>query len=517
MNLSPSIRKLLLWYGVAIVIIAIFWTAPSFLYNREQNPVGVTESWDSFGKYYWTRYSSGAGFILTALSAIFALFAWLGSRDNEATLKRNQEDLLDYGISVEATSSKFSDIFQNHLISPLQSHEDKPKYIHLMISSPAYGYSVLGAEKARDFIYALRDVTKGSQVEVILPTTEAHWVYWANTLLYSYIRESRDHQIDFALDFAKVIVEAYTVFKRKSPTNHDVWISDLGQQRLFAFTIMPAETEAEQAKIVDPSPSRVYFINTDRIELALDQWKENFYARSHRVFKAHISDHILSPNSIFERTKHCPYTQFSNIGRVTDLGKVASPDELLLLFSDYIFGRTGTTQGHYLRSTERSRTTAEILKITQIIYRGAFDPTSKITFRMYLLNTLRMIFIYFQRVKAEAETEMNLRINLDQVEEIIAIANDLMGDEAPPVQDGEIIDILCYNLEAAGDFISRLLKSNAADPPDDHVSLLIARLLMSGQTRSLYFEKRRSNVPADPAQFAYKHGDSNASSSGASE
>jgi hypothetical protein len=260
------------------------------------------------------------GMYLALLAFIFAERAFNQSRKTQ----HQMEDLIH---SLAETATEFDLIFERHLVNRLREYKHVGGKICLLLSTPAYGYAVVGPDRFKSFVDAFSDLDADCVVEIIFFSPDDHFDYWANVIVWSEIRPG---ETEFAKGFASSVSEIFAKLRARRPERSRIWITRTTTVRVFAF--LPLEGKPE-----DPH-ERIYVAFTDLFSISQDQYRARFKARSIRIAQPLKEEFIERPGSYFERIKVCPYT-----GRTMEEAALDQKNyqaQLGYLHADYVLGRT---------------------------------------------------------------------------------------------------------------------------------------------------------------------------------
>ncbi|OGW41511.1 MAG: hypothetical protein A2Y97_10860 [Nitrospirae bacterium RBG_13_39_12] len=272
--LKQVLHKFIIRFSIWILLIiaAILIGSATFIY------------YNSYIKDHFTSF-----LIVEIAGLIIAIYAAYEASNAAQKSQKTQERLVDIGLLPTHTRSKFERIFNEHLVQPLQNHsyKGKPAEIYLLLSTPSYGYGVLG-QNVSSLRKAIKDLNQGCKVQVIFFSPDAHFHYWCNVLLWSIAREGKEQ---FAINFALDILE---FLKRIENKEWKIWLTGETTVRLFAF--------------FNHEKSEVYLLLVDRFSITQDQFGDRFKSRSVKVLLPQVQEYVSGEYSYFDRIKQCPYT-----------------------------------------------------------------------------------------------------------------------------------------------------------------------------------------------------------------
>jgi len=269
--------------------------------------------------------------ILTVLSLLAAIIAAYNASKANAKSQETEEQLEKIGLLATEARGDFENIFRDHLISNLLEFRNRAANVYLLISTPAYGFAVVGSDIFQEYFQALRDLNSACDLEIILFSPDAHFHYWCNVLVWA---NNRSEKEGFAFDFAKNIKESLDMLKYK---RCDIWLTDETTVRLFAFI------DKNKTSILN----KAFILLVDKISIPQDQFGDNFKSRSLPIMLPQINEYIGGDNNYFDRVKRCPYTfiKGENAGLRTSAHEDNPHVRLLDMIKwDYILGRTSQTQ-----------------------------------------------------------------------------------------------------------------------------------------------------------------------------
>lgn len=477
------IAVFLFWFSPAVLL--WFWESHPTLFDR------TTLEW--FGVL--SIYAGLLGLMVSALTFIYAFRGADSALKNQALLAGNQNLLVDHALVHEETLQDFNTIFDKHLLHHLSVFENVPGRIYLMLSSPAYGYGVLGKEKSAELSTKMDRLRSECTVHIIYYSPDAHWLYWANTLLWSFVRRKFDRIDYFAREFAVVLRDAHTSMVRKGrPSDLSLWVSDSGQHRLFGFQDKGKRSVTAAGSLGIASKAHVYVVVADRIDLGADQWGGQFHARSHRVFQFQVDEYIFDENSVFERAKFCPYSPATERSDQATEGAITAKSEIDNLFGDYLYGRTGPTFSHPLLNPSEVDRGAIVRSITDAIVtncqRRFGEEAAALTVGEYLRETLLQILDLFTFLCGHgfgSSVNEQSEVQTDRIETTAREICALYDPQSIPDKQRSLVDWLT----TASAYLSN-------STPDDTLAEIqaawIGELLASGRGTSRHYSARASRA-----------------------
>ncbi len=300
-----------------------------------------------------------AGLIASCVGVIFSIIAAWRSGVAEERTQYLLDRLEETQRIVSQSPTAYEDVFNLHVLRPMQRGIDPLDRDHhldrldMHISTPAYGYHVLGLDKHLEFRTLIS--TLQCQKQIILFSPDAHFFHVANTLLWHPLKPlnpnefvaisnstlpmpKHDKKVLSPEILARCIMDTMDVLRvqvhqaeqesdGKSFSDHKdfkvaVWTSNTTEFRLTAFRF---ETD-----------SQAFLLLTDQVTLASDL--EHFRGRALALPAAIHRQVIGDPGdrqSFFEQLKTCPYS-----GETHEQARLRSK-EFYLLNWDYLFLRTG--------------------------------------------------------------------------------------------------------------------------------------------------------------------------------
>lgn len=324
------------------------------------------------------------------LGMYLALLAFVFSEKASKKAEQTQKELVEHIYSMAVSRNKFEDVFDDHLVDELNRFRSIGSKIRLLLSTPAYGYAVVGPTTFETLVDALSSLHADCELEIIFFSPEDHFHYWANVLMWSDVRKEK-LGIEFATQFGMKLRDVLHTLSSRRHGHCQVWVTRATTVRLFAFSPLPS-----RGTVPDNHPEEhVYVAFTDLFSISQDQYGDRFRARSIRVASQLKGQFIEDDDSsYFERIKVCPYT--GNSGQKASLYPIPQnlqqpaeshqhfQDHMENLFIDYILGRTK----HKVLDKESFRSEMEVL-----LSRAANDPLDT---QEFLTRTTEQVVRYFE-------------------------------------------------------------------------------------------------------------------------
>lgn len=243
-----------------------------------------------------------------------------------------QERLIETGILSTDIKGNFGDIFKEHLLHKLITLQNVKGNIYLSLSTPAYGYSVLGKEESYKLFHAFRNLHGDCKIQLILFTPDAHFKYWANTIFWAINGRGLDRQKDLLENFA-----SYTklIMDLLSSKNCQLWLKNETTVRFFAYEYYNKEIHQDVKK--------AYISLVDSFAIYQNQFQEDFRARSIPIQLLQMDEFFNSELSFFDKLKICPYTLKTKDQAALKFGDIGDARDQSIaeqLAWDYILGRT---------------------------------------------------------------------------------------------------------------------------------------------------------------------------------
>ncbi len=283
-------------------------------------------------------YLSLIGIIALIVGIIAAWEAYVAASKSE----KIEDTLIEIGLLTSEVKGEFKLIFKNHLIKYLNLVGNCPARIYLAISTPSYGYAVLGQKSFEELYKAFEGLDgKNCSIEIVLFSPDAHFHYWSNLLMWS-IEQEDTNDLHFAINFAQNTKDMLNIMRMKESK---IWLMRETTVRFFAYSYYNIKIKQEVEK--------AYFSLVDRFSIYQNQFKEGFQATSLPVVSTQIHDYIEKDKSFFERIKVCPYSQkvgdaaaisFENYSALPSNEKQDREKTLNSLLSDFLLGRTYARQ-----------------------------------------------------------------------------------------------------------------------------------------------------------------------------
>ena len=281
-------------------------------------------------------YLALIGILALVVGFLAAWEAYIAANKSEEI----EESLTEVGLLASEVKTEFKLIFDDHLIKRLNEVSNQSATIRLAISTPSYGYGVLGQNSFVSLHSAFSGLNeKKCSIEIAIFSPDAHFHYWSNLLMWAI---EQKNPLLFAKDFAQNTKDMLLLMKAKASK---IWLMRETTVRFFAYSYHNKRSKREVKK--------AYFSLVDRFSLYQNQFKEEFQATSLPVFSTQINDYIEKEKSFFERIKNCPYSQhtgdaasidFRNYGSLSADDKQSKEKTLNYLISDFLLGRTHANQ-----------------------------------------------------------------------------------------------------------------------------------------------------------------------------
>ena len=403
-----------------------------------------------------------------ALGIAGTLFAWLGAWRAASADSRTKEllDRLEETNTIVRKSPRaYQEVFDQHILSllnragALESKARSSSHISLMLSTPAYGYHVLGLKAHQDFQNALRDVK--CNLNVFLFTPDAHFSHVANTLLWNPLTKPHSPApieitpnellgcMRDTLDWLYLQVD-WCEKNTESP-RVSVWIRDDAAFRLTSLEASESATGPE-----------AYIVLTDPVTLSTDlrRFTGRLLAVPNSLFRTLVGSHN-DPESFIETAKHCPYSSLT--------GKEARliTSELEALKYDYIFLRTE----HILFDVSSFET-----QCRRAIYAASGDPNADVG--RGLDSILRGVVDYFSTLNRDHRIPECFASKQSLQQSKLAILPDLVAILGATKSD---VTAISAKLRSA------LLTHIPAHPGDRFIDLRLPEYLKSPDELSPWF------------------------------
>lgn len=304
-----------------------------------------------------------AGMVASSVGVVFSLIAaWRASAADKKTAFLLRE-LQETQRIVQESPTDYNDIFDIHLLRPMtraanpHGKEDHLRRMDLHISTPAYGYHVLGYDQHSEF-RRLLDTLKCDK-QIILFSPDAHFFHVANTLLWHPLSEphldgtgARDlnqvQETQGQVDYSNVNSKALAVCiiatmgimqQQVFETEQNVWRKNTGELSNMNVGVWTSNTtEFRLTAFRFEKETLAFLLLTDQVTLA-----SNLARFQGRALSLPVSLHrqvVGDPRdqeSFFEQLKTCPYSAECRGDAHLTSG------ELEMLKYDYLFLRTGHT------------------------------------------------------------------------------------------------------------------------------------------------------------------------------
>lgn len=462
---------------------------------------------------------SGWGWTFLSVATIVVgatgmLFSYIGAwRAHMA--ERKTEDLLSKLLEtqdiIKSSTSYYKEVFEIHALSPFTDHQKdgtELERVHLLISTPAYGYHVLGESAHAEFHNAL-DVSKGTK-QIIFFSPDSHYFHVANTVLWSplveYLRNEpaegngrkpgRENQDE--TDGKRVIVNPTGLVgciektmdmlenKIKSETKDmwQIWVSSGTAFRMSAFKY-------------SGRPNRlVFLILTDVVSLTSNLLE--FRGRAigiPSVMHSHVVGEIGNEQAFFEQLKQCPFSLRSGEDARLD------GDEVNYLKYDYILLRTeqeafslacfdiecerliyrayNTILGSYRPATDLQRATRHMLLGVAEYFATIFDRRGRIGTDYFPDDDKQYCRLKNARATADMLTQ-DINVDLDQ----------LLNVALSGLHDDDKIE------ESINNHMISVQENYPARVDLSKLTALVYYFMSSGFERSLFAKMRAEGLPA---------------------
>jgi hypothetical protein len=296
------------------------------------------------------------GLIASSVGVIFSLIAaWRSSAADKRTAWLLKE-LVETQRIVGESPAHYPEVFDLHLLRPMErasepdDKNDHLRHMDLLISTPAYGYHVLGIDPHLHFRNLLTALQCDKQV--ILFSPDAHYFHIANTLLWHPLKQSASRNVEAddvmdapapdvnPIELADCVTKTMSILKQQVlQTEENARHKGLGEHRNIKVGVWTTNTtEVRLTAFRFQKETLAYLLLTDQVTLTSDLSRFRGRALSlpvsiHRQVIGDPGD----PRSFFEQLKTCPYSQaWGNSARIKS-------GEFDLLKYDYLFLRTEQT------------------------------------------------------------------------------------------------------------------------------------------------------------------------------
>lgn len=281
----------------------------------------------------WGSALGVLGFASGIVALTYAVLSWTEAAAAHGTAVQLVEDLVRMGLQVDKSHS-YKEAFDHHITSLLNAATRGEMYgslrqIRFLISTPVYGYHVLGPSYLTAFRDALEHARDADRLEVIMFSPDRHYDHVLNTLLWQDVpmnsvdRDSRGRlpdrrakATDLALEICNVLHELRMQVDRRKA---HVWASHAGNVRLAHYDF-------------DRDPQG-FLILSDRVSPSTDLLQ--FEIRVLPLHRNLMEETVTAETSFFAQYKTCPYSHAH--------GEAAEIDDQRLfaaLAGDYVWLRT---------------------------------------------------------------------------------------------------------------------------------------------------------------------------------
>lgn len=318
--LFASLRARYVRYALAsLVFVSLFALLPWFLWD----------SWPRLG-----AVSSTLGIIASAVAVVSVAFSFLSAyRATQAriTSERVVEDLVHMGLLVDRVGS-YEEAFEHHVTrhmhqstERLQTHGDLYA-VRFLISTPVYGYHVLGDKHSRTFRNSLRSLDV--PLELILYSPDYHVPHVLNTLFWQHLPvrsdelqpgshpRTRSRAEVLANEISDILVNLRQDCEEDGA---QVWATYSGHLRISFFDFARGP--------------QTFVLLSDRVTL----WNDllQFNVRFMPLARQLINQIVRDRNSYYEQQKVCPYSGWSG-----EAASLQEEDEFVTYQSDLLWMRT---------------------------------------------------------------------------------------------------------------------------------------------------------------------------------
>lgn len=276
--------------------------------------------------YFFLIRDNGHKFVFT-LELVGFIAAVFGAIESFRAVKKAEETskrLEEASIITAGVETSFKDFFDKRLVKQLEKLTNNDK-IYFILSSPAYGYGVVGKEKFQRFKQNISNLN--CSVEIMFFDPDAHFNYWCNVLLWA--KEKNQRGGFFANDFANEIESILDILLTKKNVYDNkwrIWLTKDTTVRLVAFSTNS-----------DKDTKNAHVLLTDQFSIPVDQSNEGFKIHGIPILIGHIEEYI-GDDGYFNRIKKCPYTLKDREEAEVD------KNYLKCLALDYMLGRTTKKQ-----------------------------------------------------------------------------------------------------------------------------------------------------------------------------
>lgn len=437
--------------------------------------------------------------------------------NTKKTLEKAEETidrLREASLIADNSENEFKNIFDNHLLNPLSEYvegQGAGGSISLLLSTPAYGYAVLGSDSNK-LRHAIKHLDTECKLEIIFCSPDDHFSYWLNVLLWSSWWKINKQFENFAVEFAKEIALFLgVIWDNTEKSTRDIWVTRATTVRIFAF--IPSDNKHKNTPDEDKRKKykKAYVTLTDPFSFSLQQTGRHFKARSIPVIKDQIETFVQiatsseeDGHSYFERIKICPYTG-KNSGDICINSEQHSADDVKAkLTTDYILGRTHQQHLEYKAFSAELDVLLENSEIQSII--NKHHGNSNI---YYLISVIIEVLGYFYSVLTVSPVAADVKNQIrksPQLNNILSVCHAIEKYFSCPKEDSN-----CHleAKKAASDLSVELKKLDSSaeladthDPysklKDEHLlRTILYDLLTSGKGESEYGEWQQNRVKAD--------------------
>ena len=338
------------------------------------------------------------GLLVTALGLLYSLWAAHDAHKakvDTAFLIKTHEDTQ---LMIAESPKPYERVFYVHVQRPFEEPPSKLRSVELLISTPAYGYHVLGNRAFVPFRKLIADATLSK--EIILFSPDPHYYHVANIILWDGIERDRKQAKHYPhrdaiepVELARHIADIMSLLATqltddREPTDAqplngqpivNVWVTPRAQLRMSTFRY--------------DTSTRAHLILVDDVNLLSDLREFTGRALSlpaglHRQL---VGDLNRDDDSFFDSFKRCPYT--ANKGIEASVTR----SELLMLQWDYLLLRTQHPIVDIFTFDRQLR------HLVQTKYEDAPDPNAKL--KEYMTSTAELAVKYFTTVLGWAAPE----------------------------------------------------------------------------------------------------------------
>lgn len=271
---------------------------------------------------------------IAIFASVITIWGFIKSWEAASKSSKIETDLIEEGVISLEIKEGFKNIFNEHFIKKIDLFKNSPGNIYLSLSTPAYGYGVLGRKECKKLHHSLEMLHSESQIELILFSPDAHYNYWANLIFWSLDVVDENFMNDFAL-------LTYEIIDTLSTKKCLIWLKKETTVRFFAYEPLGDPKKAG-------NPKKAFVSLVDSISIYQNQFGSDFNARSLPIQRNQIKEFINGSSSFFHRIKSCPYTFRINEDAALKFGGMDNEENKKLakfLKWDFILGRT--SYNHY--------------------------------------------------------------------------------------------------------------------------------------------------------------------------